>query len=311
VVEVRLWPRAAVGGERIVLSDVAELRGGSAPRREALAGVVLKAAPAGGGVCRVSVDDVTKGLELAGENLAEVLLGGATACDVRRAFVGRGEGAVSAAADRNGQRTLAERLREYLVGRAGVPGAPGVEVRFSRASRAALELSEPEYAFRILTRGGEGLGLVSVEVELVRDGQVLQRVPVVAQVSAEVAVVVARRSINRGAEIEAADVGLERRRFDRLDQIGLTDLSAAVGQQAVRFIGLGEALGPRDLRPLPLVKRGDVVTVRLRQGGVVVEAAGKALGPGCYGETVEVRGPGSKDGFSAKVTGARTVEVCP
>lgn len=308
VLAVRLWGRAGVETEQILLGDVAEITGGSAADRARLEAVVVGASPKAGGELTIKIDDLSGRLRLAGVNLAEVLLGGVTVCEVCRPADPTDRSSVSVRQPARADKKLVDLIREHLLKRVGSVGGP-VEIRFGQAGREALGLSEARYEFRIYQRGGEGLGLVSLEVDLIEGGKVVERVPVVAEVSAEVPVVVARRCVNRGTKIEVKDVVLESRRFERLDRIGLTDLSAAVGQQAARFIKRGEQLSSRDIRPLPLVKRGDVVMVVLRSKGIVVEAAGKALGTGCYGQTIEVRGPGSKESFGARITGLRTVEV--
>jgi len=308
VVSVRLWGRAAVESERILLGDVAQVAGGSAADRARIEAVVVGASPQAGGSFGLKIDDLDGRLRLAGVNPAEVLVGGATVCEVCRPADGTDGSGVSAEHSASADKKLVDRIRGYLLKRVGSLGG-SVEIRFGQAGREALGLSEGRYEFRIHQRGGEALGLVSLEVDVIEDGKVVERVPVVAEVSADVPVVVARGCINRGAKIEAEAVMLESRHFERLDRIGLTDVSAAVGQEASRFIKRGEQLSSRDIRPLPLVKRGDVVMVVLRSKGIVVEAAGKALGTGCYGQMIEVRGPGSKESFGARVTGLRTVAV--
>jgi len=306
---IRLWPRSVIEGDRVALGDAARLDGGSADQREAVAAMVLRAAPSVGGHCRVTLEDVAERLTVAGLNPAEVLLGGATSCEVQR--VGRPTGAPSQVSGPavDGGRTLEDRIRQHILERTRSIGGR-IQIRFGAVSGSALGLCEPTYQFRIHQRSGEGLGLVSLEADVCRDAEVLQKLPIVANVSAEVPVVVARRPINRGAEIKPEDIVLEPRCFDRVEKVGLKDLSAAIGQQAVGFIDRGETVCGRQLRAMPLVKRGDVVTVRLRQGYIEMESAGKALGSGCYGETVEVRAAGSKATFTAKVTGLRAVQVC-
>ncbi len=306
---IRLWPRSVIEGDRVVLGDAARLDGGSAEQRKAVAAMVLRAAPSVGGRCTVTLEDVAERLSVAGLNPAEVLLGGATSCEVQR--VGPAPGSASSQVPgptTEGGRTLEARIREHILERTRSIGGR-VQIRFGAVSGSALGLREPTYQFRIHQRSGEGLGLVSLEADVCREGEVLQKLPIVANVSAEVPVVVARRPINRGGEIKPEDVVLEPRCFDRVEKVGLTDLSAAIGQQAVGFIDRGETVCGRQLRAMPLVKRGDLVTVRLRQGYIEMESAGKALGSGCYGETVEGRAAGSKATFTAKVTGLRAVQV--
>ena len=91
---------------------------------------------------------------------------------------------------------------------------------------------------------------------------------------------------------------------------GYGDVDAVVGQRAKRFISRGQVVEGGDLEPVPLVKRGQLVEVHSRVGGVVVVSAAKALEAGAYGDVVALRtserGPSQ---FSAVVTGAGRVRL--
>jgi flagella basal body P-ring formation protein FlgA len=67
---------------------------------------------------------------------------------------------------------------------------------------------------------------------------------------------------------------------------------------------------PRDLEPVPLVKRGQIVDVHSKVGGVAIVTAAKALSEGAYGDVVELRtGDRGRERFSATVTGPGHVTV--
>ena len=99
------------------------------------------------------------------------------------------------------------------------------------------------------------------------------------------------------------------RQFTNPESIGVTDLASVVGQQARRFVDRGEMLTARDVKPVPLVKRGQLVTVYHRQGGVLIRTVGKALAGGSYGDLIPVKNEGSRRWFDATITGPQTVEV--
>jgi flagella basal body P-ring formation protein FlgA len=77
----------------------------------------------------------------------------------------------------------------------------------------------------------------------------------------------------------------------------------------MRFIERGELISLRDVKPVPLVRRNDLVTVWNRRGAVVVRTVGKALGTGALGQEIEVKSERSGRKYLARVTGVRTVEV--
>ncbi len=316
---IRLWPTAVTDRDVIRLRDVARLDGFGSEDGDRLGEVVVARSPQPGGRATVGLEDIRNELYAAGVNLAALLLKGASVCEISRPVPGRPQQAPQAA-DRqerpcrwpsDGQhvdRTLELAVRQRIEASLAHLGGR-VQVRFSRASRQALGLSEPDYTFRIQSRSDRMLGLVSFDVDVVRDGASALTVPVVTEVSLIKRVIVARRAINRGAVVRAKDVAMAERQFTRLEDVGLTDLGAVVGQEARRFLDRGTLIGPRDVRPLPLVRRGRLVTVWNRSGPIVVKAVGKALDSGSYGQVVQVKNDRSGQTFYARVSGQQTVVV--
>jgi flagella basal body P-ring formation protein FlgA len=163
--------------------------------------------------------------------------------------------------------------------------------------------------FNVRPRGSALLGLISLDVDLVEAGKVSRAVPVMAEVTMTRPVVVARRPINRGAMVRAEDLGMEERRFSKIESIGLTATAAILGHEAKRYIDRGEMLLARDVQAMPLVRRGDYVTVWLHRGGLVVRGGAKALKEGAQGERIEVKSEPSGQVYTVVVTGPKTVEA--
>ena len=199
-------------------------------------------------------------------------------------------------------------IRKHLSRRlANLGGTPVVQ--FNPAVHKLLSLSQPPYRFRIADCGDRLLGLVSLEVTIFEQDTVKQVLPVLVQISLRKRVVAASRSINRSATIESEDMSLVERTFDRVDAIGLTDMTSLIGQRAKRFIKCGDLVRTRDIEPVPLVTRGRLVTVWVRHGGVVIKGAATAMSTAGFGEPVLLRNAGSRHTFRAIVTGRDTAEV--
>ncbi len=184
-----------------------------------------------------------------------------------------------------------------------------IHLRFSPNVRQALSLSKPEYDFRIHWRSERRLGSCSLEADVLQDGQIKQTLPMVVEVSVTVPVVVATRPISRGQVIRSQDLALEDRDFVRADELGLTEVATAAGQQSRRFIRKGEMVRVRDVKPCPLVERGDLVTALSDVGGLRVRTVVKALESGMLDQTIEVRNEASRERFRAKVVGPQMVKV--
>lgn len=105
---------------------------------------------------------------------------------------------------------------------------------------------------------------------------------------------------------------MQERRFTDAADIGLTDVSAAVGQRTRDFIAAGAMVTAGSIEAAPVVERGDAVTIWIRRGGVVVKASGRAQQAGGLGDVISVRREGTKrkqDLIEAVVTGPGTVTI--
>jgi flagella basal body P-ring formation protein FlgA len=93
----------------------------------------------------------------------------------------------------------------------------------------------------------------------------------------------------------------------------ITDAEALIDQQAKRMIPPGTLITADMLEPLPLVKRGQLVTVLYNRGGLEIKLVGKVMQNGYRNDVVQVRNERSKEVFRAKVIGAGQVlvEGCP
>lgn len=224
--------------------------------------------------------------------------------------------------------TLESVLRRHIT--AGFSRDEGrVEIRFSPTSRKPLAMNvNASDRFRIRARDEKRTGLVSFEIlfesanapfmadapkpqatslkaiptlespSFVNVGAGHAAGPKEILVSAEVVVVkdvvVARRPINQGQLITGRDLMLEEHRFDNLNDVGLEDMAAAVGQQSKRFIRQGEMINAKSMASKPLVRRGDLVKIIMSGDGVEIETTGQAQAGGVLGEVIAVRRDGSR-----------------
>ncbi len=314
----RLYAAAVVTDDTVRLADVAELDGEAAR----LAGSwVVAIAPQVGGTRVVELDDVQRALANKDANLSQWVFRGSSRCTVSRPkscispasrpaaveagsmekLAGGGSGHIDAY-------SLEAALRGHL-GRklAEMNGVP--VIKFSPVVSKVLALTRPQYEFRITDRSTQPLGMVSLEVAIGEQGKPVQTLTMLVHVSVRKPVVVAARAINRSQRIEASDLTMAERLFDRIEDVGLSDPAPLMGQQAKRPVNRGEQLSTKDVEPVPLVQRNDLVTVWVRRGGVSVKGAAKAIGTASYGQPVTLKNDASNQTFTAIVTGPRTAEV--
>ncbi len=176
--------------------------------------------------------------------------------------------------------------------------------------REVAESGAGRPSFQVHERDPIRLGLVGLEVDIYQGGQRVKTLPVVAQVELLRPVLVARRPINRGQTVSQRDLRVEKRRFDSLEGIGLSEMELAVGYEATRFIPEGDMLSVRALKEPPLIRRGATVKILISGGGVQITALGKAQKEGALGDVIPVAKNGShrkRDIIDAMVTGPGVV----
>jgi flagella basal body P-ring formation protein FlgA len=327
---IRVWPSAVVVDDAVRLADVCELSGFDVETERKLQEVVVAKAPPAGGSRLIHIDLVRQAVTAAGANMATVTLGGATQCAVTRPSA-LTTSAASKAPNHDGPAvrnnvgvaepagTAEAREDEYLTLRQAVIDYFNVEfvryggtaeVIFDRTSNQILDLSGPQYEFNVRRRGGSPLGLTPLEVDVLADGRTVQTVPLVVQVTMLRHALAARRSINQGATIGAADVHLVTMSFTRLDKLGLDDAASAIGQRAKRFMPAGTLLEPSMLEQVPLVLRGQLVRLMSVSGSVRVVTTAKADEDGLLGEIIKVRAVDNKRvEFDAAVVGPGQVQI--
>jgi len=166
-----------------------------------------------------------------------------------------------------------------------IAGGPGMQVQASiderlRMPRCVAPLSAmPSNAATVEVSCSDPAGWkLYVPVRVSRSGSVL----------------VLTRPVAAGMPIPADAVVLETRDLMRLSGSALDRPELAVGRIARRALSAGMPLGASDLSRPAAVRRGQLVTLVARSGGLEVRASGKAINDGAPGEHVMVENPLSR-----------------
>ena len=184
------------------------------------------------------------------------------------------------------------------------------DVVFDQTSEQILDLASPPYEFRVRRLRGSPLGMTPLEVDVIVGGRAVQTVPLVVQVTLIRRVVVARRSINQGATIRAVDLGFTEMSFTRLDKLGVIDVSRVIGQRCKRFVPAGTLIAMSMIESVPLVQRGQLVTVTSEVGRIKVTTTAKASETGLLGEVITLRAVDNKRvEFDGVVVGPGAVRI--
>jgi flagella basal body P-ring formation protein FlgA len=136
-----------------------------------------------------------------------------------------------------------------------------------------------------------------------------QSFTVAADVKRAPRAVVAVNGIARGERIRAGDVALERIKPGSPQRVTFESLEEVIGKEAARTIAAGQTLDNQFVRSPLLVKRGDVVDVFARAGGVQVSTKARAREEGSHGDLINVEVLSDRRPLIARVCGIQEVEI--
>jgi len=313
--ELRLRSTCTVSGGLVTLSDVAEIFAAEGRTSDDLAGIELFPTPAPLRQRFLRLRELQDLLLLHGVNLTEHRFSGSSQVTIRGGEIIRktAEKPVSSAAATRAKRRLSGAIVAYLAGQASAELPWSVEFELSQ-DRARMINSSRQ---KITVGGGQSpwTGTQRFEVTLVPTEP--KGVPVAeprrftldVRVSLPTAMVAAVRSLPRGTIIGPRDVEL---RVDVRPGRGikpLHSLDKAVGRQTTRSITAGQVLQQESVRSPLLVKRGDVVTVYVRSGGIRIRTNGRSRDDGSLGDLIAVESMLDRKTFFAQVCAAREVEI--
>jgi flagella basal body P-ring formation protein FlgA len=322
-IEIRIWDQTTVVTPEICLAQIATITG--QPKDvAALKPFILVSSLSNDQTLTLRAWEIAGRLSEAGFDTNRIDVRGSAKCVVNYVTEKRdpmaqdtaetGSTTTRPAEGRFGPASLETKIREVIKSNLtdkGLPPTSTVDVRFNDTIRELLALTEPPYHFEIepQQRTTNWIGLVALKVKIYRNSDLLQTIPVLAQVQVKTEVAIAVRTINSKAKMSNQDVEMSLREITNLDGKFVTCIDDISDQQAKRMIPLGTMITGDMLEGVPLVKRGQLVSVLYNRSGLEIKLVGKAMQNGYRDEVVQVRNERSKEIFRAKVIGAGQVLV--
>ena len=323
-VEICLRRSVEVSGPVVALGDVARLRGDAA---DVLADVRLGELGRAGMV--LTIEDVREALEQAGVNPAAVTLTGYTTCAV--AYVPGDAATLTPVAVANAAAPLAaadgiagDAADDATSDASSAPPAAGLGDRIHAALAAAagvtpaelvVDWTEHDAAALAAATGSHGIELVQERLRnrprvLLRPVHDAAAPPIEVRptLRQRVAAAVLTQAVRRGDPIPADAVEM-RDLVVSLDDRPIVETAGVVGQRAARALLPGEPIVVRDLEVPLLVRRGELVTVEATAGTLVIRTVARAMADGGQAEMIRLRNEGTREQFTATVTGRRTARV--
>jgi len=168
-----------------------------------------------------------------------------------------------------------------------------VEIKFRRYIEPAIDWAGT--LLQVSHPGNADLcGVVTLRVAVLKNGKAVRSFPVPIEVTLYDDVVVTTRRLRRHDVIRFGDVTLERRKVKLKDDRPYTDSAEVIGHRVKRPQSAGRVIMLSAVEEVPLVKRGQKVTVRYQAGNLLLTVLGEAIEDGWKGRPVRVKNLSSK-----------------
>lgn len=167
---------------------------------------------------------------------------------------------------------------------------------------AAVRLVDPTYD----PKGYRFNGTLMVDLE---GGEAPSVTPVSGRAVPQYDVPVIAKAVQPGTVLAESDLNYVTMAADRINADLVRDIEQLKGKEVRRSLIEGSTISQRDLRPTQLVKRGNMVTMIVKNGALQITVKGRALGDGAQGDTLKVMNEQSKKVVEGTVNASGDVQI--
>ncbi|QDT66134.1 flagellar basal body P-ring formation chaperone FlgA [Calycomorphotria hydatis] len=320
--EVKFRSPVDVSGSMIRLGNVAEIADIDPATISRLESMTIGPAPAAGAEQTIPFETIRTRLRALGANLSQIEFSGPSVIHVRN-----GVASTKSRPDRThvvndntndadrrlAEEMVAEVIRVYVHAKA--PDLGEVNVRMQ------LDTSQ---VMRVLASGRRGLdvtggtapwtGLQQFQLFAFGSGRSGAGVMVRCEIEQRPFVLTVAHHLPRGTIVNVQDLiwkQLSQNEVLRDEELAtlVTDPKSVIGYEAVRNLKAGEVLKADVVRPAPLVRTNNVVTVVIERPGINLKRLMKARSDGKLGDTVMLEALEGRERVVATVTGFQEATV--
>ena len=294
----------------VKLGDIADIREADSQVAARLAAIEVCPAPAAGRSRRIDFDTIRGRLASRGINLAELEFSGDSVVQVsgpEEASAPRDIQQVGSINPNETAQLRAKRLLEQAVIRFVKQQAPqvgAVQVTLRLDADQSSQLLTAAGA-RLQVAGGRApwLGAQEFVVRTADQRGADRQFSIRCAVTPLPRIPVTRFSISKGQVLKEEDLVWQQ--VEKLSELegALTNLQALVGQETRRSIRPGKPITPHDIRTVPMIRTGELISVYSKVGGVVAQTTAKAAGDGGYGELIQAHALAGRDRLVVRVAG--------
>ncbi len=329
---VRFHREARPEGMLVRLGEIAEISAETEDEQTRLAGLSLAPVPASGRSQRLTLADIRHRLLALGVDLSDVEFGGSSSVLVHGTDLPAAElpapavprpaprAMVTDGSVRRLEERLARDLAAHITRKAPELGPCDVSVELTTAQAETLAAAH-QVPVETLTgttiaelgtwSGGTAPWIGSQSFRLATrtpEGMVSES-EIPATITPWRRVVVAKTHVIKGQILTAADIAMKTVPPGNTDNDDLADPRAVIGRQVTRTVREGEVFSTELIREVPLVRRGETVTVTARRGGIAVRTEARASEDGTLGQTIPLVSRDGKQRLMGRVVAFHEVET--
>ncbi len=170
-----------------------------------------------------------------------------------------------------------------------------------------IALPFAHYSVKLHTRKLSN-GFLWLELRIFKNGRFYRNIGVSAKLISHRIIPVAAHYIRKGQIIHKSDITYKKT-DSPASAYYLTGISAILGRVALTDIKKGSPFKRCDIKLMPYVNRGDIVTVTVKDGSIRITTVAKALKSGFSEDIIPIMYLNSKRIVTATVVGRKEVEV--
>lgn len=307
---VRFKSPVTASSSVIRLSDLAEIHGADARHVAQLESIEICPSPASGRNRRLDFETVRARLAARGINLADLEFSGDSVILVNgpeEVLHNPNIQQVSAVGLSETAQRRAEKLLEQAVGRFVRQQAPQVgtlNIRMRLTDEQASQLLTSVNS-RLQVAGGRApwIGPQEFVVRTIDNRGNDRQFAIRCIVNPLPQIPVVRFNIAKGQVLKEEDLTWQQIEKPADLEGAITQPQGLIGQETRRSLRAGKPITPQDIRGVPMIRSGELITIYSQVGGIIAQMTAKAAGDGSYGELIQAQSIGSRDRLVVRVAG--------
>jgi flagella basal body P-ring formation protein FlgA len=293
---ISLKDEAAVVADKALLQDVADLQGPDPQQLETLARIAVGFTPAFGETTVLNRHQILERIEPVVGRLPVSVFTGASAVQIR--LRGRQVNADEIASILKSHILETTSWKESEIFIRSIGGLMGVELP---PTEGALQIGS--------AAGLTGHRKILAPIEILHAGKSLRSFWITAEIEILAEVLTAAKRISLGKIITVEDLAPKQVAITNLRALYIRNPAEILGKAARRNISSGDPLTREDFTDPLLVKRGEIIRLRLQREGIALTSLVKAEQDGKLGQWIRVRNIDFSALLEAQVTGRAEVKM--